>query len=461
MNLFHKNLSRISIFLKTKSIALFSHIIKWFRSTKAFFFRIVRGVKHYFKNIFQIIKIILIKTKDSAEIIFGFIVYFTTLLLGFILYLFHLIDLLSLILLFLALLIASIPLLIYFIKKREQTLFICLTSKYLMEKDESRLDDLLGVLIAGKLERLKLNPVDEFFNGIVGFCETGDVETRRRISEALPALYKINMVNSKNIVSFIRNDWDRRWRADNRRRTIESFNYLINNENKFILENLKIVKKDDFLTLIAILEVLYALEGSFSKKIINHKITEITNDMILFGFKQHHIDLFNDIWSRLNMIKENIELATEEFITISKKESDLELKIFAARNFRLLCDGYPNCYLKSHCLSATPERTIKFINNFLSEVRYKNVRRPLAKERSLDCLVMLLKIKSLKTRVKEIIWKLIKDNDDIIRITTFDKIDNISDVDKEFALKIIRHISKNESNIILKDRAKRVQSRIH
>lgn len=461
MNIILKYFLKLFLYLKTISISLFSAVGKLLKLIIEILFGILKRIKHSTTHFFQIINYIFKKSKDSAEVIFGFIVYFTTLFIGFISFIFHFIDLLSLISLLFALLIASIPLLVYLLKKRDQTLLICLTSKYLMEKDESRLDDLLGILITDKMDRLKLNPVDEFFKGIIGFCETGDVETRRRISEALPALYRINLISSKNIVTILRKDWDKRWRADNRRRTIESFNYLINNDKKYILENLKIVERDDFLIIISILEILYALKESFSKKIINHKITEIMNDMKLYGFKQHHIDLFNDIWNRLISIKENPELAIEDFLRISKNESDPNLKIFAARNFRLLCDGYPKCYLKSHCLSSTAERTIKFVNNFLSDTKYKNVRRPLAKERSLDCLIMLLKIKSLKTKVKELIWKLIKDNDDIIRITTFDKIDNILETDKEFGLKIINRITRNDTNIILKERAKRVQVRVH
>jgi len=446
--------------LRNKIKYFFSFIYKGTKFIKLFFIKTLKTIKIHFKNFIQTIQIVLFKKRESIEVIFGFILYATILLFGFLLYLLNVIDIFKTVLLFISLLLASIPLLVYLIKKREQTLLICLTSKYLMEKDESRLDDLLGVLIAGKLERMKLDPVDEFFKGIESFCESGDIEIRRRISEALPALYKINMTNSKEIVSVLRNDWDEKWKADNRRRTIESFSYLINVENNFILDNLRVIERDEFITIIAMLEILYSLEGSTHRKTIIKKIGDIQNNMLKSGFTQYHIDLLNDIWNRLKLIKENLELTIKEFLSISKNGYDLNLQVFAARNFRLLCNGYPNCFKKSHCLSASPERTIEFMNNFLSKEKHKYVRRPIANERSLECLVMLLKNRKHRNSIRKIIWKLISDNDDIIRITTFDKIDNILDVDKDYGLKIIKHLIENEVNTVLLNRAKRVLVRV-
>lgn len=420
------------------------------------FMKIFKRTFNKFRILLKEIKVILLKRRDTVVDILGFIIYVLILVGGITLFILGVINLFEVISLFIALLLASLPLFLYLLKKREQTLFICFTSKYLMEKNESRLDDLLGILIAGKIERLKLDPVDEFFKSIETFCETGDVEMHRRISEALPALYQINLENSKEIVSLLRNDWDENWKADNRRRTIESFNYIIGKDNKLILDNINIIDKDEFITIIAMIEILYFMEGMVSKKVINSRLENLRASMDKIGFPQYQINLLNDIWNLLKLIKEYPQYAITELLLISKNSCDVYLQIFAARNFRLLCNGYPKCFKRGHCLSASPERSLDFMENFLSKDKHKNVRRPIAKELSLKCLVLLLKNRNYRNKANEIIWKLINDNDDIIRITTFDQIDNILDVDKDFGFQIIDYLSKNEKNEKLLNRVNRM-----
>ena len=422
--------------------------------------KLFRNIFNRINSLFKDVRTLLFKKRDTIVDVLGFLIYALIFIGGITLLISGILSAFEVISLFITLLLASLPLYLYLIKKRDQTLLICFTSKYLMEKDESRLDDLLGILIAGKIERLKLDPVDEFFKSIGSFCETGDVEMRRRISEALPALYQINLVNSRDIVSLLRNDWDEYWKADNRRRTIESFNYLIGKDNSLVLDNINIIDKDEFITIISILETLYYLKGFVTDKVINNKLEHLKKSMLQMGFPQSEIGLLTKIWELLKSIKENPQSALAQLISISKNTSDLCLQIFAARNFRLLCNGYPNCFKKAHCLSASPERSLDFMESFLSKDKHRNVRRPIARERSLECLVILLKNRNHKNRAKEIIWKLLNDIDDIIRITAFDKIDNILDVDNDFGYEIINHLINNEKNEKLWNRAKRLLSRI-
>jgi len=365
--------------------------------------KIFKRTSNKFRILLKDLKVILLKRRDTIVDILAFIISALIFVGGITLLILGVIGFFEVVTLLIALLLACLPLYLYLIKKRDQTLLICFTSKYLMEKDESRLDDLLGILIAGKLERLKLDPVDEFFKSIESFCEKGDVEMRRRISEALPALYQVNLENSKEIVSLLRNDWDDNWKADNRRRTIESFSYIIGKDNNLILDNINIIDKDEFITIIAMIETLYFMESFVSKKVVNSKLENLKMSMFKLGFSQNQIDLLMDIWKLLKLMKEDTQSAITEFVSISENSHDLYLQIFAARNFRLFCNGYPKCFKKGHCLSASPERSLDFMENFLSNDKHKNVRRPISKERSLECLVILLKSRNHKNRAKEII----------------------------------------------------------
>ncbi|MHA2219057.1 MAG: hypothetical protein ACXACY_24320 [Candidatus Hodarchaeales archaeon] len=401
------------------------------------------------------------KNRDNIVDVLGFAIYGILIIGGIALLYFGVISVLEVLSLLIALLLASIPIYLYFLKKRDQTLLICVTTKYLIERDESRLDDLLGILISGKIERLKIDPIDEFFNSIENFCESDNAEMRRRIAEALPALYQISLENSEEIVSLLRKDWDERWKADNRRRTIESFNYIIGKDTRLIMDNLNVIENDEFITVIAMAEILFSLKLYIGDQKVYKKLKELKRDMKSYGFEQYQIALLTKIWDILELIKKNIKSANEQLASISKNGNELFVQIFAARNFRLLCNGYPKCFKKEHCLGSSPSKSLEFMENFLSKEKHKYVRRPIAKEQSLECLVLLLKNKNYRDRAKNIIWKLVKDYDDIIRITTFDKVDNILDIDKEFGLKIFEYLLSNEKNHMLMDRVKRKQAHIN
>jgi len=84
---------------------------------------------------------------------------------------------------------------------------------------------------------LKIYPIEEFFTTIKRLSKQSDYEMRRRVAEALPALYQIDLENGKELFKIIRMDWDDNWKSDNRRRAIESLCYLIENDKKFVKNN--------------------------------------------------------------------------------------------------------------------------------------------------------------------------------------------------------------------------------
>jgi uncharacterized membrane protein required for colicin V production len=96
------------------------------------------------------------------------------------LYFSGLLDILTLLGVVFGLLLSFLPIYFYLLKKRAQTILISFTSKYLLEKEEAKIDELLGILIAGKWEKLKIDPIEEFFKCIKGMCLKSDFEMRSR-----------------------------------------------------------------------------------------------------------------------------------------------------------------------------------------------------------------------------------------------------------------------------------------
>lgn len=395
-----------------------------------------------------------IKRINSILELIGVFFYLILVFVGLFLYSISKLEIKTLLEASIAFIIALIPLYLYVIKKRDQTLIMSFTTNYLIEEDYARLDELLGILIAGRLERLKIDPIDRFYKCLEEVCKSSNVEMRRRLSEALPALYKIDLEKSKDIVSMLRYDWDNdRWKSDNRRRAIESLSYIVKKEKKFVLDNLKIKEKDEFITLIAVTEILYKIKTQLGSRDADKFFVELINDMGQRKYSPFEIDMIKKMWDVLNMINSDFDSAMGEFF-ILRSSDKLYYQVFVARNFRLLCDGYPKCIKKKHCFNSYPERSLEFMEHFLNQGKHKYTRRPISKEDSLECLLILLGYTNFKDKVVRIIWKLFRDEDDIIRITSFDKIENIMEVDKRLAIEILNHIISNEKNERLVHRAK-------
>ena len=70
------------------------------------------------------------------------------------------------------------------------------------------------------------------------------------------------------------------------------------------------------------------------------------------------------------------------------------------------------------------------------------------------------KKQKVSSRAQEIIWNLINDQNDTIRITAFDKIKKIIDVDKTFGYKILAHVIDKNQDPKVVERAKALKERV-
>lgn len=340
-----------------------------------------------------------------------------------------------------AALISSFSIFNWFAKRKIQTTFIGFTAKYLLELDRDRLDDLLGFLAQERISKLKVDPIVEFFKAIKELYLKSDYEMRRRITEALPALFKINFEESMRLVDILRYDFDDKWKSDLRRRTIESFKYLTPRQLYFIKEFLQVFEKDEIYTIIAIVEVLDYWRSKRKKnealKLFNQLLIQLSKS----NFGRNEIDCIKIFWNILELISIDLDKAIKKFEKL-KDDKNFYLQICLARNLKCLSKRYP-------------EKMLGLMSYFLGDDKYVNVRRPIAKEDSIDCIINLCDHRNYEKKIKRVLWKLIHDKDDIIRITTFDRIEKILDKNKKLGKNIINEV-KNDTNNKLSKRAKRL-----
>lgn len=341
----------------------------------------------------------------------------------------------------------------YRLKKRQETAVMALTTKYLLTREASNLDDILGVLINGTGYWNRINPSEEFFAALESVCRANQYEIKRRLAEALPALFKLDMERTKGLVRILRTDWDvEHWKGDNRRRTVESIAFIVDQDMGFVMETVQLMAGDEIYTIIAAVEVLYECRRYYRKHadICFESMIEDVRKI----FQPEETAAVEHLWRFLPMTHHDKSGALRECKNMVD-HSNPYVQICAARNLRRLCTGYPRCRQESAC-RGKPIDILALKNRILEKIDNENARRPIAKEDSLDCLIAILR-SPYASQAREIILKLHNDTDRIIRVTAFDRIERIWEQDQHFAEQIIQQVLDRTDDCELVERASRVK----
>jgi len=354
-------------------------------------------------------------------------------------------------------------------RQRHQTLHIAFTSRHLLKADVGKIDDLLGMLIGGRWHAISLDPVEEFFRTLLEICRTENVEMKRRISEALPALFEIDLEESRDVVRVLRRDWDTKWSGDNRRRTIEALGFLITRPRPvrhvprvvqaFVREGLRVVERDEVFTLVALVEVLDLWRHRVNGREAQSMFEGLLATLRARRQREDEIACLQLLWDLLDKLQHDPEREGRlELLRLSASTNENTL-ICVARNIRRTCNRYPECVVERIC-DGSPSTVLELMTIFLGD-KPRNVRRPMARENSLECLILLLQQPHLRKRAGHVIWTLMTDADDIIRMTAFDKVDRLYDANPALALKVARYLAYDDPHPIqrLVDRAKSVLGR--
>lgn len=338
------------------------------------------------------------------------------------------------------------------LNEKKQLLIVSLTTSYIISEDNNKIDYLLSRLISNNGTSNIGDPVQIFFNCIGEICESDNVEMRRRVAEALPALYMLDRKKSMTIVDILRCDYDNnKWKSDNRRRTIESFPYIFMYEKEYVKDTLKIHYNDEIYTLIAIVEVIHQFKYKESLDLF----ADLLLDLPKYNFTEADRELLQREWDLLDIIKNSPLTAIRKFDEILSSKNEILMKICVARNILRVCSFYPQCTKCKKC-KGDPNIVLKYINHFLKMSNSRNLKRPMAKENILDCQMLILKRRDYAELVKRNIWSLLKNEDEIIRRPAFDKILGIIDADPQFGHSIIDYFREQSEDLVLKTRAENI-----
>lgn len=344
-----------------------------------------------------------------------------------------------------------------------------LSVDYMLNKGGVTIDDILGILISNKLKRRVVEPTRAFFRALSEFCDEGNYEQRRRVAEALPALYRLDKERTKLIIEEkLRDDYDdNRWHDDNRRRTIEALFYFPKKENRFVKNCIRIRRRDSIFTIIAIFEIIY-FTNKFKEEerieILNNLRTEIStfdfeNEVILF------IDEAETLVKGIPQDGKDILVKYNYFKSNFKKTQNLYIKILLAKNILYICPFNEKCIANNKCQDVVTcaNCILEFFNICFQEDNHRYVRRPMAKENIFNCLLSMLKHAACRSEARERILSLIKQEDVIISLTVFDYIHKLFEIDKNLYNEVLHYclnLPDDNKWKVLKERAIHVKETV-
>lgn len=336
---------------------------------------------------------------------------------------------------------------------RQQAILVEVTLSYLLHGGKPLLDQLLGKLIGGTWRREQLKLGDALFDVFETICRGQEWEMKRRVAEALPALGEIDSKRALEVARILRDDWEpTRWRSDLRRRAVEALVIPATKSRLPLLHRvnpndiaplLQLREKDEVYTAMAVVEALHEWDD-----VHRERAATLFMDLLEFSRREYTVDQSEAIARLVDLLqvsKNHNPLRLAEMMGKASKSPNVYVRLAVARNILLLSERLP-------------DRTLDLMLSFADPSQEHNVRRAMARERSVDFLINMLARPNEKAKAEEVFLALISDPDEIIRVTTFDKAETLKG-NREFLLKMCDLITQNqnESSAVLKERAKQIK----
>jgi hypothetical protein len=343
-----------------------------------------------------------------------------------------------------ALCISLVSTMFGFIRSQTKVYIISSVANYLLRGDISLIDELLGKLITGRWEITTTDPSQGFFDALEDISYYGSYEMRRRVAEALPALYHWELKRAEKIAKVLRDDWDDKYRSDIRRRVVEGVLFLLSKKPESADFFLSYHEKDEVFTAMAVIEIANEWFKYDRKKRLD--FFNKFHSMVQKIYSAQEIEGLNYLIDLLETISINPLEAVNKMKDASKNQN-VYIRIAIARNLSKVVEKFPR-------------QTFYLMEYFLRPEEHEWVRRPIAREKSTKAIINAIKNPRLEIIAKRVLWKLIKDSDQMIRIAAFDLVDELREIDSKLYQKIVNYVANNEANEDLQRRAKRLLTQI-
>jgi hypothetical protein len=245
------------------------------------------------------------------------------------------------------------------------------------------------------------------------------------------------------LVEILRNDSDARWKSDLRRRAVEALiipasrvdlALIFKSNPTDIRPLLQLRGGDEVFTAMAIAEALSDWENNDGE--VWETVRELRRDLTSFSAHTYSQEENESVVALLELLKAarggSIHNLAEKLEEASHSDN-IYIRIIAARNVLRLA-------------SRLPQKTLEIMSQLAETIQPKYVRRPIAKEQSVKFLIRMLSEQAYQAQAETLLLSLINDEDQIIRVTTFDLSESLLRKNAELLSRICDQILSGEED---------------
>lgn len=326
-------------------------------------------------------------------------------------------------------------------------------SPHAIEDMLSVIDRLIGNMLASGVpsESYQLELIIQMFEMVRNSMPW---EIRRRIAEALPALFQLDVTESEHLTETLRLDLDEIHGVDIRRRVVEALPYLFQTSPQHLPTLLRLLRPkpgDDIYVALATIEVCSDIQTRIKQFINGYVEDSKPADIPVALLHQSQIEV-SQIQRQLLMSWEGVERESLQFsMALHNLLCDPEILLISLNEGLQSAEKLMQLAASHYLEQVLPHRTLETLELYkksLLVTKVCNVRRSVA--RALPKLLHLLQETSLPNRalIRDIISRLAVDSDLYIRRAVADHAMQIFQIDREFLLILLRLMHKDTDRVI-------------
>ncbi len=344
-----------------------------------------------------------------------------------------------------------------------------LMGQFIFNRVGDNFSEFMDFLMSDRYEKTSFDERNLLHGKLVEMAKTGDYDTKRKLSRAIPYIFDIDKRMAADIIEVLRKDLFKN-RTDIRRRTLEGALSIIQRQPTLkkqrrcareFFELFAYRQFDDSYTIVASIECYFFIhEFVFDKadkaKCITamEKLKEDVKKSFDLGIGVIEECLVGDtdnIWKVLSSLSciQNIRNTgyseARKFIDGMLVGGAKFSKLTIVKNLYYTCEGFPECLSGARCEATSSVYMMEKILGFLTKALDGNIFLSMPTVRYFDCVCNNVCRGEAGCIAREIIKKYFSSSELLISQTAFDKFSKLLKEDPKFAKEVLANLLSEEN----------------
>lgn len=352
----------------------------------------------------------------------------------------------------------------YIYENAQNVKYYEITGQFIFNKLGGNFSEFMDFLMSDEYKKTSFNEQQIFQKKLVDIAKNDTYDTRRKISRALPYLYKIDKKMTESIIKILREDIYKD-STDIRRRTLEAILTIVQKGDslrdkrkraKSFETYIKYFQYDDSYTVVSCIEDLFyqynvlaknekEKKAIFDKFILLKRNVEKAVCADIGRIEKDFPEQMDSVWEVLKALV-NIKNVTNTDYKKSKEYIDYVLeagakypKLTVVKNLFYTCQNYPKCLNDNKCSVNSTVYMLNKIHDFLTHPMM-DIYLAMPTVRYFDCVCNNFEQSGAKYIAKKIIREYFSNDNMLINQTAFDKFAKLISTDNDFAKEAIEDL---------------------